>query len=94
MKHIYTVMKRKLLMLLLTMTPLLAWCDNISFADENVKAICVANWDTNGDGELSYAEAAAVTDIGQVFRGNSNIKVFDELQFFTGLNNITSYAFN
>ena len=76
------------------MTPLLAWCDNISFADENVKAICVANWDTNGDGELSYAEAAAVTDIGQVFRGNSNIKVFDELQFFTGLNNITSYAFN
>ena len=27
---------------------------NIEFADPAVKAICVANWDTNGDGELSY----------------------------------------
>ncbi len=38
----------------------------IVFADSAVKSICVANWDTNGDGELSYAEAAAVTDLGNV----------------------------
>ena len=36
---------------------------NIVFADPNVKALCVANWDTDGDKELSYAEAAAVTDV-------------------------------
>ena len=66
---------------------------NITFADANVKALCVANWDTNGDGELSYAEAAAVTDLGEVFRGNSNITSFDELQYFTGLTSINNYAF-
>ena len=40
----------------------------ISFADATVKSLCVANWDTNGDGEISYTEAAAVKNIGIVFR--------------------------
>ena len=38
----------------------------IIFADAEVKRICVENWDTNADGELSYGEAAAVTDLGKV----------------------------
>lgn len=33
----------------------------IQFADQNVKRVCVEKFDTNGDGELSYREAAAVT---------------------------------
>ena len=65
----------------------------IVFADANVKALCVANWDTNGDGELSYDEAAVVTDLGIVFRNKSNIIVFDELQYFTGLTSIGNKAF-
>ena len=65
----------------------------IVFADANVKALCVANWDTNGDGELSYAEAAAVTDLGQVFYNNRTITTFDELQYFTGLSSIENSAF-
>ena len=65
----------------------------LSFADAEVKAICVANWDTDGDGELSYAEAAAVTDLGQVFQANTNITSFDELQYFTGLTEIGWEAF-
>ena len=65
--------------------------DIIVFADANVKALCVENWDTNGDGELSYDEAAAVTDLGGVFSGNNDITSFDELQYFTG---ITSLAFS
>ena len=65
----------------------------IVFADANVKALCVANWDTNGDGELSYAEAAAVTDLGLVFRNNYSITSFDELQYFTGLTSIGNSAF-
>ena len=67
--------------------------DVITFADVNVKAFCVANWDSDGDGELSYVEAAAVTDLGQVFRDNHTITSFDELQYFTGLTSIGSYAF-
>lgn len=65
----------------------------ITFADANVKALCVANWDTNGDGELSEAEAAAVTDLGTVFKENTTITSFDELQYFTGLTEIGSHAF-
>ena len=67
---------------------------NIVFADENVKSICVANWDTNGDGELSYVEAAAVNSIGTVFRSNMDITSFDEFQYFTGLTLIADYAFS
>ena len=66
---------------------------SIVFADANVKALCVANWDTDGDGELRYDEAAAVTDLGQVFRNNSSITSFDELQYFVSLTSIGNYAF-
>lgn len=65
----------------------------IDFADAEVKRICVENWDTNGDGELSYGEAAAVEDIGEVFRHNRNIEKFEELRFFIGISNISDYAF-
>ena len=66
---------------------------NIYFADANVKALCVKNWDTDGDGELSKDEAAAVTDLGEVFKGNEDITSFDELQYFTGLTSIGENAF-
>ena len=66
---------------------------NIIFADANVKALCIANWDTNGDGELSEEEAAAVTDLGTVFKSNTTITSFNELQYFTGLTSIAAYAF-
>ena len=66
---------------------------NITFADANVKAICVSNWDYNDDGELSEDEAASVTDIGSVFNSNRNITSFDELQYFTGLEEIAAHAF-
>ena len=71
---------------------------NIVFADANVKAICVDNWDTNGDGELSYDEAAAVMTLkpsgaeNSVF-WNTEITSFDELQYFTGLTSIEENAF-
>lgn len=67
--------------------------ENISFVDINVKAICVAKWDTNGDGELSDIEAKSVTDLGDVFKGNTTITSFDELRYFTGLTEIANNAF-
>ena len=66
--------------------------ENIQFEDLQVKAICCKNWDTNNDGELSYAEAAAVETIGVVF-GNTNIIAFTELKYFTGITEIPGYAF-
>ena len=60
-------MKNIILFTILSIMPLWAIGQNISFQDEYVKRKCVANWDKNGDGELSRGEAAAVTDLGHVF---------------------------
>ena len=65
----------------------------IVFTDATVKAICIQNWDTNGDGELSKAEAAAVTSLKMFFNANNTITSFDELQFFHGLTSIGGSAF-
>jgi len=66
---------------------------NITFADANVKARCVANWDSNSDGELSYAEAAAVASLGNVFKNKTNIQSFTELEYFISLGTIGEQAF-
>ena len=64
----------------------------ITFDSEKTQELCLGQWDANLDGELTYAEAAAVTDISSVFR-SSAITTFDELRFFTGLTAIPSQAF-
>lgn len=66
---------------------------NIRFKDPQVKAICVAHWDRDGDHELSIDEAANVTSLGTAFTGKGNITRFDELRFFTGLTTIEANAF-
>ena len=64
----------------------------VHFVSTEAMKICLANWDTNGDGQFSKEEAAAVTDIGEKFK-QSNITSFNELQYFTGLTEIPNYAF-
>ena len=66
---------------------------NIVFTDGTVKTICVSNWDKDGDGELSYFEAASVTSLGTVFKNNTSITSFNELQYFVGLKTISDQAF-
>ena len=66
---------------------------NIVFADANIKAALVAAFDTEGDGELSYLEAAAVTSIQGVFGTKKTYTSFDEFQYFTGVNTIPSSLF-
>ena len=63
------------------------------FADAIVREVCVHNWDTNHDGVMETEEVAAVTDLGSVFRGNKQIRSFNELRNFTGLKSINNYAF-
>ena len=69
--------------------------DNIVFADRFVKEMCVARFDTDGDGELSYSEAAAVTHIPAIheyFGYHELITSFDELQYFTSLKTADFYG--
>ena len=67
--------------------------DEVPFADKNVAALCVKKWDADGNGYLSYNEAAAVTKLGTLFKENKSIRSFDELKFFTGLREISDSAF-
>ena len=92
-------------MIVTTTTPS---ADIIAFKDINVKNICVANWDSNNDGELSYSEASAVSAIDNIFNGwlyeeerggwlitvgNHHVVYFDELIYFTNIKTIPSTAF-
>ena len=58
---------------------------NIVFADAVMKELCVNAFDTNGDGELAYREAAAVTDLSQMKLTKKTFKSFDEFQYFTNV---------
>jgi len=62
-------------------------------ANATVKKLCLANWDTDNDGKFTYGEAAAVTDLGDVFKGQA-ITSFAELYYFTGLTAIADDAFS
>lgn len=64
----------------------------IAFADNLVKQICVNKWDTDKDGELSVEEAVSVTELGNTFQ-NSAITSFNELRKFSGLQTISTSAF-
>ena len=66
---------------------------NIVFADPNIKSALVAAFDTEGDGELSYMEAAAVTSIEGVFGTKKTYTSFDEFQYFTGVTSIPNSMF-
>ncbi len=66
----------------------------ITFADENVKAVCVSRWDYDGDGELSEEEARSIRDLGTAFQGNTTISTFHELRYFTNLESVAAGAFS
>ncbi len=66
----------------------------ISFKDNVVKGICVSHFDTDGDGEVSYKEAEAVTSIDEeLFSNNGDIKSFDEFGYFKNVHSIGDQAF-
>lgn len=65
----------------------------MTITDAAARRICLEHFDANGDGKLTYGEAAAVESLGTVFKG-STIKTFKELYYFTGLTELSDDAFN
>lgn len=78
---------------------------NIVFASNAVKEACVAKWDMDKDGELSYEEAAAVTSLvdkndaddpfaqlWELWTEDSEFS-FDEFQYFTGVTSLAGHEF-
>ena len=72
----------------------LTFANVITFADALVKQACIdGGADTDGDGEISFAEAAAVTEAGMIAIkekmdvNKEQIVSFNELQYFTGFAN-------
>lgn len=62
----------------------------IIFKDKVVEQICATKW---GDGVgITEEQAAAVTDLGTVFTGNTDITSFEELKYFTNLKAIGYYS--
>ena len=74
---------------------LAAHVETIPFADETAKRICVEQWDSDGDGELSFQEAATITDLAGAFclRLLNSPETFNELQHFTSLREIAPRSF-
>ena len=68
--------------------------ENIVFEDEVMKELCVKAFDTNGDGELSYTEAAAVTDLSKMTLTRRTFKTFNEFQYFTSVKTVPSSYFS
>ena len=66
---------------------------NIQFADDAAKYACVEKFDIDGDGEISYEEAAAVTDVTGLFTNWYTVKSFDEFQYFTSVKDVPNRLF-
>lgn len=57
----------------------------IQFEDPIAKYACIEKFDSNGDGEVSYAEAAAVTSLDGLFTDWDSVTSFDEIRYFTSV---------
>jgi len=74
--------------------PITADSQYIDFADPNVKSALLTKLGKESTDEITYAEAAAVNELGDIFKWDSEITSFDELQYFTKVTKIDSWAFD
>lgn len=64
--------------------------DVIEFKDSYTKALLLSKGiDANGDGEISYEEAASVTELN--IESDKNLQSFKEFQHFTGIKTFSFY---
>lgn len=62
--------------------------DLIEFDDDTFKSYCVDNFDTDGDGEICFSEAAVVQKIKA---GSLGIASLEGIQYFTNLTSLICY---
>lgn len=67
--------------------------DTVVFEDPRVEAICVARFDKNLDGRLTYEEIATVTDVKDLFLLDKKIVSFNEFEYFTAVTEIPDGLF-
>lgn len=66
--------------------------ENVQFVDETFKSYCVSHYDLNSDGELSFAEAAAITSYYPFTDDEkANIEAVFELPYFPAELGIPSF---
>ena len=61
----------------------------VQFEDANFKAYCVKNFDRDGDGEISYAEALLVTEITCYWK---SIQSLSGIEYFSNLTYLYCYS--
>ncbi len=72
----------------------------ITFADEEVQRLCIEKYDANYSGTVDMEEVAGVLEVNntyfsnKVFNRNTQIKSFDEFQYFTGIEKLDASAFS
>lgn len=60
-----------------------AWCSIMEFEDSEMEQACVEAFDTDGDGKLTFYEAASVKDMSRLDLEGKNITSFAEFYHFT-----------
>lgn len=63
--------------------------NNIMFSDAAAKYACVAKYDTDGDGEVSYEEAEAATSFNGLFTNWGGVVSFDEIIYFKNVHSLS-----
>lgn len=56
----------------------------VQFEDANFKSYCISNYDTDGDGEISFAEAENITRI-DIYTQNPDIASLKGIEYFNNL---------
>lgn len=64
---------------------------SVNFNNNSIKAIAVAHFDYNNDGDVTFDEIHSVTSLGKVF--NTAEGNFDSFKYFTGLTQTSDYEF-
>ena len=65
----------------------------IRFADKIIEEQCIAAFDADNDGAISYEEAASVVDLSHMKLTNRMFTSFNELKYFTSLTSIPEKYF-
>ena len=66
----------------------------IKFEDELVEQVCVARYDKDGSGDLTYEELALVTDVDGLFNECRYLSYFNEFQYFTSVTKVPESMFS